>query len=141
ERLRKFRDDLEALVEDIGKSGARPVLVTHAMKATDPPEARHARDLDAMRVFFLRAEPGTMTKMERLAAQAVRELGAAKGIAVLDAARLFEEKTRQRKSGDGTEYFADLTHFTDAGAALMAELLATGLPPLLPERRSEGASP
>lgn len=123
DRLDGFAADLAALVDSIRAHGAEPILVTHALRAASPPRPEDAGDLRAMRPFFPRARPETMVAFDDAADEAIRGLGRDKGVAVIDAAPALNGRR---------EWFADLVHFNDAGAAAFADVLVDGVEPLLP---------
>ncbi|MCS7045231.1 MAG: hypothetical protein NZO58_02625 [Gemmataceae bacterium] len=120
DRLQRFADDLRDLVGRIRRAGAEPVLVTHAHRATWPLRGEDEAALRAFRLFFPRALPATMVAFERAANQAILALGCDERVAVIDAAAVLSGKR---------EWFADLVHFNDVGAAVMARLLAAALCP------------
>jgi hypothetical protein len=124
DRLGRYRDDLETLAASIARSGARPVLATHAFKTPSPPEDRDLAELTAYRIFFPRAELAVMPALGVAARQATLELGAKHRWPVIDVSA---ELTARR------DLFADPVHFNDAGSAAMAKILADQLPPLLSE--------
>jgi lysophospholipase L1-like esterase len=115
DRLDEFRADLEALVTAVQARGAHPVLVTHAVRVTSPPRSEDLMDLREMRLTARRATEETIAAFEVAAAQVVRDIGRERGILVIDAAEAL---------GGERKLFADLSHFTDKGAAAMADLLA-----------------
>jgi len=123
DRLQSFSEDLRALVRSIKAKGAEPILVTHANRAPNPPTAEFMGELDAMRFFFPRARPEIITAFEAEAQQSVRDVASQEKVRCIDAA---PQLTDDRKG-----YFADEVHFTDAGAARMARILADGLEPVL----------
>jgi hypothetical protein len=123
DRLKQFRGDLEALGEDISRDGARPVLVTHALSAGTNLSSEDIHELEGLRMYAARARPEVIQAFNAAAAQITREIAAAHGWALIDAAAVL--------SGRG-ELFADPVHFNDAGSAAMAALLLQQLLPLLP---------
>ena len=122
DRLNLFRTDLAALVDAIQKQGAKPILITHACKASSPLNEEDLPDLKAMQVFFPRATPKSMVAFEEAAGEVVRQLGRAKHVPVFDAGAQLNGRRDE---------FADLVHFNDAGAQRMAHFLADQLEPLL----------
>ncbi|HZU35028.1 MAG TPA: hypothetical protein VFA18_03925, partial [Gemmataceae bacterium] len=75
--------------------------------------------LEAMRVHLPRATPAVMVQFEQAARTHLVSMAQKDGIAVLDLAAVMD--------GRG-ECFADLVHFTDTGAARVADYLAGQLP-------------
>lgn len=135
DRLQFFLDDLEALVEAVAKRGARPVLLTHAIKAGSPIRAEDREDVRAFRLFASRATEEGIVAFEDAANAGIRRLAADRGIVVIDVAAHLSGRR---------EWFGDLVHFNDAGAAAMAHLLAATLADprhgLFPQRtRPDGA--
>ena len=125
DRLEQFRDDLEALAVAVEKKGSRPVLVTHAFKTPSPPEPGDRADLEYLRISLPRALPESVPAFDAAAREATLELARRRGWPVIDASAVL---TGHRS------YFADASHFTDAGSAKMAELLADRLPALIADR-------
>jgi hypothetical protein len=121
ERLHRFSQDLDSLVTAIRAHHAEPVLITHAMRFTNPPRPEDGALLDAWRQFTPRATTSTLLAFEAAAAGAVRELGARRDVQVIDAARVMNGQSA---------WFADFVHFTDSGATVMATLIADRLAPL-----------
>jgi lysophospholipase L1-like esterase len=122
DRLDGFRRDLESLAAAVEKSGAKPILITHAFKALSPSSRPDAAELDAYRIFFPRAEPAVLPAFDEAARQATVTLGKVRGWPVIDAAAELSPKR---------SYFADPVHFNDAGSQAFAALLARELRPLL----------
>jgi hypothetical protein len=115
ERLLEFTHDMESVVAAIQESGSRPVLVTHARSAASPPRPEDAADLENMRAYTPRATADVLSAFEDEANRRLLMVGRTKGIPVIDAAKVLSGRR---------QFFTDLVHFTDAGAAAMAELLA-----------------
>ena len=92
--------------------------MTHAVKSAMPPRPDDVADLEGMRVILPRASVKALMAFEAKANQAIRELGARRGVQVIDAARVI---------GGHRAWFADLVHFNDQGAAEIADLIAERL--------------
>ena len=110
-----FRQDLDALLDDISARGAGAVLVTHAtyFRNIVTPEARPM--LTAWRRFYpMLAEEGFLDMEQRLNDQ-IRDAARRRGLPLVDVAR---------DMPGGPQYFADFVHFTDTGAEVMAKLVA-----------------
>ncbi len=122
DRLAAYLVDLEELLDSISRSGATPILLTHASKCANPPEPRDQAELEAMRLFLLRAQPRVMAEFEANANEAMRELANRRNLALID---VDHHLTTKR------EYFADLVHFNEAGAGTMADFLVKELMPFL----------
>ena len=116
DRLRDFLDDLEALVLAVSASGARPVLVTHATAFHLPPKENEMEALYAWYASAPRATGLVPIEFEHAAAEGMRNLSRRHGLALVDAAaRMYGRR----------EWFArDLSHFSEAGAGAMADLIA-----------------
>lgn len=118
DRLKLFERHLDSLVTAIQAVGAEPVLVTHAMRFTTRPMREDQDLLLAWQAFYPRAADSVLIAFDTAAARVVREVGERRRLRVVDAAA--------RMSGR-TEWFADFTHFTETGAAVMAGLIASAL--------------
>lgn len=110
-----FRDDLRCVVDVVRRSGAVPVLVTHATWFAGQPEALARPMLTAWRKAYPDLAEGGFLDLERRANRALSALAAQEAVPLVDAAHLIPGG-----SGD----FADYVHFTDAGAARMAAAIA-----------------
>lgn len=116
DRLALFRLHLDSLVSSIRASGAVPVLVTHAMRFGDPPRTTEEEDLlRSWRKFTPRATETVLLAFERAAAESTRDLARERGVTLVDVAGTMTGHTA---------WFADFTHFDDAGAAVVAESIA-----------------
>ena len=118
ERLDLFIRDLDSLVTVVRASGAIPVLATHAMRFSIPPNPDDEFMLLAWRQYTPRARPEAMLAFEMQAAERMREYAAATHIELIDIAR--------RLTGH-REHFADFIHFTNEGAAIVAGTMADDL--------------
>lgn len=115
DRLKAFEADMVELIQHVRKQGAEPVLVTHAMSATSPPRPEDLAQLHAFRVFFPRATEATMAAFDKSANRILIDIARKENVQVIDADKVL---------GGHAEWFGDLVHFNDAGAAKIAELLA-----------------
>lgn len=118
DRLALFAKDVEKLMQAIENKGARPVLVTHAVRVAMPPRAEDFDDLHGMRIHLPRASEEVLASFEYEAARVITAEGAKRHVQVIAVA----EAMNGRRN-----YFADLVHFTDEGAARVAELMAEGI--------------
>jgi len=118
DRLECFLADVADLLRQIERSGAEPILVTHARRAAFPARPEDGPDLRAMRMFVPRATAATLIAFEVRANAALRSLGRQQRRTVIDADAVLSGKR---------PWFADLVHFNNQGAARMAALLAEGL--------------
>src|SRR5204862_343647 len=90
----------------------------HATSAQSPPRSEDFLHLNDMRADFCRPTNETLAAFEARANEALRQIAAQEGTALID--------TAAEVSGH-REFFGDLVHFTDAGAARMAGVLAEGI--------------
>jgi len=114
ERLEFMLEDLRELIDAIRASGAEPILMTHAIRATYPPRAEDRSDLFAMRAYVPQASEEVLAEFEYIADDKLRELAAATNARLIDVARLMDGK-RDR--------FIDLVHFSSQGHADVAQLI------------------
>jgi lysophospholipase L1-like esterase len=135
DRLDLFAADLAELIRLVRRDGATPVLLTHATRAASPPRTEDLADLHVMRIHLPRATEEVMAEFERAAGQREVALGADLGVAVVDVAGVMNGHR---------EWFADLVHFNDEGAAVIASLVAQRLQalpdPAVARRRTEPAA-
>lgn len=115
DRLDFFAADLEELTASIRKCGAQPILLTHAIRSAAPPRPEDSADLHAMRVQLPRATAEVMPEFECAANRQVVDLGAKCDVPVINVAEVMNGRR---------EWFADLVHFTDEGASVIAGLVA-----------------
>jgi hypothetical protein len=126
QRLRDFVGDVELLACKVAASGARPVVVTHANGYHRPPQPDERDALEAWTAFTPRATSAVLLEFERAAARGLIESFARRGMVVVDAA--------ERMYGRREWFGGDLVHFSDEGAGVLADLIATEL---LREPRTE----
>lgn len=115
ENVARFAHDIHLLASGLQSYGVEPVLVTHAHRFHDPLTTEDREYLTAWRKFYPMLRESGFIDMEKRMNQAVRQLGASEGYAVLDAASHIPP---------GSNNFADFSHFTDAGSLTMARFLA-----------------
>ena len=118
QRLDRLTQDLRDTIDAIRASGAEPVLMTHAVRATQPPRPEDFDDLTAMRVYVPRASEKVLVDFEYAAAENIRNLGKETGTRVIDVARLMSGRRDQ---------FIDLVHFAPAGHLHVAELIVNDM--------------
>jgi hypothetical protein len=118
ERIELVASDLRELIAAIRASGAEPVLMTHAVRVTDPPRAEDHADLYSMRRYTPRASEQILAAFEYQAADRVRRLGAEQGVRVIDVARAMNGR-RDR--------FIDLVHFSPEGNNDVAALVVSAM--------------
>ncbi len=122
DRLAGFAADLEQLATAVERTGARPVIVTHAFKHPAALTAADRSELGYFRIFFPRATPEVFPAFSAGARQATLDLAKRRGWFTIDAA---SELNGRR------ELFADPVHFNNNGSRQMARILANGLSPVL----------
>lgn len=122
DRVENFARHLDNLLDAIMSKAARPILITHATRSSNPPTADDLLDLNAMRSILPRATPLTLVTFEDRCNNAIRELASARGIPLIDVAASV--------SGH-RPLFVDLVHFNEHGAAEVASLIARELRPIL----------
>lgn len=115
DRLHQFIADLAELTASIRKSGAEPIVLTHAVRVTFPPRSEDFKDLQDMRTNVPRASLEVLWTFEQETARAVRDFGREQNVRVIDAAAVLNGRRA---------WFIDLVHFNDDGAAALARLLA-----------------
>ncbi|HXI20921.1 MAG TPA: hypothetical protein VNH46_07550, partial [Gemmatimonadales bacterium] len=125
DRLERYRADLTSLTRSITARGARPVLVTHAMRFHIPPTPDEMPILNGWRRFTPRALPTVMLEFEVAAARVTGQVARSEEVPLVDAAGRLSAHPG---------WFADFAHFTDEGAAVMAGLLADSLARVIPLR-------
>jgi hypothetical protein len=118
ERLAVLRGHLRLLVDEIRRSGAEPVLVTHAVSASMPLLPGDAVRTEAMRVWMPRATSSVIGEFPYRANDVIRQFGLQEGVRVIDAAATLSGRS---------ELFVDFVHFSEAGRKLMGQLLAAEL--------------
>jgi lysophospholipase L1-like esterase len=131
ENVLRFRRDLSRLVASLRAAGVEPVLVTHAT-AFGKSISESDRDLlVAWRKFYPMLMEEGFLDMEQRMNDAMRELARQEHVVLVDAAR---------EVPPGRENFADFSHFTTPGAAIMASRLADGLQPMIDSQLRQGSS-
>lgn len=123
DRVRLFIDDLDRLARAIERSGARLVVLTHAMRVADPARAQDLDWLSRARVNTPRALPEVLNRFQTVTNEAIRTWGRQNGVPIVDVAA--ELNGRE-------ELFGDLIHFNDSGADLVAAAVAHRVADLVP---------
>lgn len=114
-RIAAFEADLRTLVGTIRLLGAEAVLATHVHRFMGAPP----HDLSQLRSwerFYPRSTGTTLMNFDLAAATAVRRIAADSQVRLVDGWDRFAR-------GQSEKLFADFSHFTDEGAALMASVL------------------
>jgi hypothetical protein len=120
DRMRLFRNDLGELVHAVHASGAQIVLVTHANRFP-PNGALTAEDryhLRSVLSLFPRASDAALLRIDDKSNTIIRDAASDRNAHLIDAAAAMT---------GNPAYFADYAHFTDIGAARMAEVLAADI--------------
>lgn len=117
-RLERMRQDLVALIRGFEARGAAVVLATHASRFGQSLTDEDRFWLTAWRVFYPHISEAGILRFERRANELIRSVAQSEGVRLIDAAAKLDGRS---------EYFADFTHFTDAGATAIAEVLAPSL--------------
>lgn len=131
ENVLRFRRDLSRLVDALRSAGVEPVLVTHA---TVFGKALTDEDRDLLvswRKFSPMLREEGFPDMEQRMNDAIRDLAKEKQTVLIDAASQIPP---------GRENFADFSHFTTRGAAVMASRIADGLKPLIDAQSKKAAA-
>lgn len=118
ERLELLAADSKLLLEEVRSSGAKPVLLTHAVRVSNPPSGADHDDLFAMQVYVPRARDEILAAFEYSAAEVVRTVGAEAQVSVIDVAAALSGR-RDR--------FVDLVHFSPQGHEDVAKLIAQSM--------------
>jgi hypothetical protein len=118
ERLELLATDVRELITSIRDSGAEPVLMTHAVRATVPPRAEDKDDLAAMRVYVPRAPETMLAEFEYMAADVVRVIARETNTRLVDVAR---EISGRR------DLFIDLVHLAPRGHERVSSLIIEDL--------------
>jgi hypothetical protein len=127
DRLALYVRHLHRLAATLKAAGVEVVLATHATAVTVPFDRTDRLLLSSEERFFPRAGPEVIVEFERRADEEVVRLGRELGIVVVDVDAAVPPDSR---------LFSDYEHFTDAGAELVADILA---PPILEHARIGGA--
>lgn len=116
--VQAFRADLECVVRAVRSQGAEPILATHATLFGSEVHDADADMLVAWRRFYPELEEPGFLDLEQRSNRALLEVAAENKVRVARA---------DTQVAPGRENFADFVHFTDRGAARMAEILAATL--------------
>ncbi len=133
ENVIRFRRDLSKLLGALRGYRVEPILVTHATAF-----GKNLTDWDrdlliAWRKFYPMLNENGFIDMEERMNDAIRNVATGEHVLLIDAAD---------EIPPGRAYFADFSHFTSAGAEIMASRLADGLQPLIDSQlRKETSAP
>jgi hypothetical protein len=115
-RLEGFDHDLRVLVGSVHARRVQLVLATHANAFTGSPPGGSDR-LNSWEYSYPRSTGPTIVTFDSLAAIRIRRIAADSSVPLVDVWQGFHQI-------GSDSMFADFSHFTDAGSAHMAELLA-----------------
>ncbi len=118
-RLAAFESGLRALVGDVRAIGAEPVLVVHAHRFTDTTSRVEQQWLTAWAKFYPLVSGAQLITFDSLAAERTRTVARDSAIALVD--------PRAALRAVGPSAFADHTHFSEAGADVVARAVAAAL--------------
>ena len=141
ERMAILAEHLDRLTVAIQSAGVAVALVTHTNRfvgegaVVTSENRRHLINL--MSLYYPRASEPVMVAVDSAANRVVRRVAITRGVPVLEV---------EGRIPPTSEYFADYAHFTDAGAAAMARLIAAGvlaleLKPVPLRREPQGPDP
>lgn len=116
ERLEAFRRDLRTLIDSVKASGSQLLVATHA-NAFPPGVAPDSARLISWTKFYPRASMAVLPAFERAANILILSEAADAGVASTDVATALAGR-------DPATAFADFSHFTEEGSAVMAHVLA-----------------
>ncbi len=125
QNIERYKQDLLALIDALRASGVEPVLVTHATYFGTNCRAPDRLTLAEWRKLYPMLKENGFLDMEERMNAAMRSLAAADHVLLVDMAS---------EMPPGPKYFADMVHFTDEGATVMAAKLAQGLEPAIESR-------
>jgi hypothetical protein len=115
ERLQAFEHDLRALVGSIRSAGTSPVLVAPA-DAFNTAESPDSTVITMAERQNPQLTPEAMASLSALAPDRVRAVAADSNVPLADCAAVFSELRGA--------LFVDMGHFTDSGAAIVAQVIA-----------------
>jgi lysophospholipase L1-like esterase len=129
ENVLRFRGDLSRLVAALRAREVEPLLVTHATAFGKQLSESDRELLVSWRKFYPMLREDGFLDMEQRMNGEIRQVANQEQIMLVDAAD---------EIPPGRKYFVDFSHFTTAGAEVMASLLADGLQPLIDARLPHG---
>ncbi len=118
DRVAALDSGLRQLVGTIRSIGAEPVLATHA-NIFDGRAKRDKDNLVAWEKFIPRATGETIIAFDSISRAVTARVAADSNVVLVDAAK--------RLASAPTSAFADMVHFTDLGAAHMADVASEGV--------------
>jgi hypothetical protein len=122
ERVAAFEQDLRSLVGSVHAIGAAPVLVPHANRFPEQPAELSSGERDQLEEWLRyapRASGAALLGFEAAARQATLSVAMDSGATSVDLPALLR--------GEPSTLFADFSHFTDLGAAVVAGAIARAI--------------
>lgn len=116
DRLQQYEQDLTLLVRDVQATGARVILMTHAIGFSRPVADAEVLALQGWRQILRRPTTDVLLEFEAATREATLRVGASTGIEVVDVAGHLNQDKSAFAAGD-------LLHFNDEGAMRVATLL------------------
>ncbi len=120
DRLQQYEHDLTSLVRDVKATGARVILMTHAIGFSRPVPDADVLALEGWRQIVQRPTTDVLLEFEAATRDATIRVGATTGVEVLDVAAHLNQDKRAFAAGD-------LMHFNDEGASRVATLLKVAI--------------
>lgn len=114
DRLDDLDRDLTKLIGIIRAHGARPVLITHAVRSAETARPEDLPDLFAMRAYIPRAPEEVIAAFEYKAAARMRHVGERESAQVIDAVETM---------GGQRAMFIDLVHYSPMGREFISGLV------------------
>lgn len=111
DRLVLFKSHLTEFVIEVLKSGAKPVLMTHANRFAQKTTASDKYLMTSWRKFYPRATEECLVQNESEANNIIREVGLIYNVPIIDLEKIVPKDSK---------YFADYAHFNDKGANYVA---------------------
>ena len=118
ETIDSLGKDLVCIADAVQRRGATPVFVTHATIFGDRIDERDQAMLQAWRRFYPALHEDGFLDLEKRANERIRSVANQRGLPLVDAANAIPR---------GPTHFADFVHFTDKGAATMAQIVAPAI--------------
>jgi len=123
ERLALFESDLRRLIGTYRASGVHPVIVVHANRFSEFESRESQVWLKAWERFYPGYTGEAIAQFDAIAAERIRAVGADSSVTVVD--------TRNALRKAGSEAFADFSHLTSRGAALVGGQVASVIRPIV----------
>ena len=123
DRLDQFENGLRGVVGSIRAIHAVPALMVHQNRFYSPSGVEQERLLRAWERFYPRYTGPAILEFDRLAAERTRRVARDSGVVLVDPA--------QSLSAETPVPFADFSHFTDRGAAIVGGLASRALSPAI----------